>query len=349
MAFSISSDSLSAIHGQIYPRWKALAEVLSGMEPWFSFFLFVGASFLMIWRLGVLERKGLEGTVLGTVIMPYASGFSNLAFAFVMGRSGGSGTLVLENCLVNNVTNLTLLIGLPALLWPLTIFPAKGKAGAERLAFKTHRLNYLSLMLTLLAVFFFTGVLWALARDGALDFSDGLVLVGVFLFWQIFQVFDLLKHNIYRGHSLKWSIVWDVCLVVGGGFCVYQAIERLVAWIPHTGPGFLVLDNLGWLSGLLMVLPNGLLALYYAHIKRADIVYSSQIGDGHICIPMCIGLFALFNPINIPSYFHLGIILIGAAGLVHLFFVAFLGRLPRLMGLVFAAAYGFFLYRGILM
>jgi cation:H+ antiporter len=29
------------------------------------------------------KNKGFEGTVLGTLIMPYASGFSNLMFAFV--------------------------------------------------------------------------------------------------------------------------------------------------------------------------------------------------------------------------------------------------------------------------
>jgi len=348
MLVLFSNEKLSALWGQIDTLWKELTEGLSGIEPWFSLILFVVASFLMIWRLGVLERKGLEGTVLGTIIMPYASGFSNLAFAFVMGRTGGNGALVLENCLVNNVTNLTLLIGLPALLWPLTLFPARGKAASDKVAFKkAHRLNHLSLLLTLLAVFFFTGVLWALARDGVLDFGDGLVLVGVFLFWQIFHIFDLLKHNIYRGHSLKWSIVWDICLVIAGGYCVYRAIEGLVAWIPRTGTGYLVFDNLGWLSGLLMVLPNALLALYYAHARRADIVYSSQIGDGHICIPMCIGLFALFGQIGIPGYFHLGVILIAGAGLVHLIFIAFWGRLPRMMGLFLAVAYAYFLYWGI--
>jgi hypothetical protein len=66
-------------------------------------------------RLNVLERKGLEGTVLGTLVMPYASGFPNLMFAFSLGRQGGSGSVIVENCIVNNVTNLTLLIGLPAL------------------------------------------------------------------------------------------------------------------------------------------------------------------------------------------------------------------------------------------
>ena len=330
-------------------QWlQAGKAAVAPFDPWFSLAVFLAGSFIMIWRLGALEGKGLEGTVLGTVIMPYASGFSNLMFAFVLGRSGGNGTLVLENCLVNNVTNLTLLIGLPAILWPLNIFPEKGRSGPYVSALKSHRLSYLSLLLTLLAVLFFTGTMWALSRDHTLDWGDGAVLVGIFIFWQVFHVFDVLKHNIYRGRSLHWSMAVDFILVIAGGLAVFNAIDRLVAWIPRTGHGILVFANIGWLSGFLMVLPNALLAFYYARAKRADIVYSSQVGDGHICIPMCVGLFALFAPIHVPDYFNLGALLIIAAGLVHFAFVALLGRLPRAMGVVLVAAYGYFLYKGLI-
>ena len=301
----------------------------------------------MIWRLGVMERKGLAGTVLGTLIMPYASGFSNLTFAFVMGRSGGRGTFVLENCLVNNVTNLTLLIGLPALVWGLNVFPgARGRISSGPL--RAHRLNRLSLLLTLLAALFFTGVLWALSRDGRLDFGDGLVLAGVFIFWQVFHVFDIFKQNVRHGRSISWSVIFDAILVIIGGLGVFAAIERLVAWIPKTGAGLLVFDNLGWLSGILMVIPNGLLACYYAHARRADIVYSSQIGDGHICIPMCIGLFVLFSQITIPEYLDLSVLIIVSACIVHFLCVGFLGRLPRAVGLACVAAYGYFVYTGLI-
>ena len=78
---------------------------------------FIAASALMIWRLHAIESKGFEGTLLGTLIMPYCSGFANLVFVFVMARSGGNGGLVIENSLVNNVTNLTLILGLTSLFF----------------------------------------------------------------------------------------------------------------------------------------------------------------------------------------------------------------------------------------
>src|SRR6185436_3391648 len=118
--------------------------------------LFITASALMIWRLEAMSEGGFEGTVLGTLIMPYCSGIGNLIFAFVLGRQGGPGTEVMTNALVNNVTNMTLLIGLPAIFWRMTVMPAsKGKSKKRAGIKQQHKLNRLSLLLTLTAVLFF--------------------------------------------------------------------------------------------------------------------------------------------------------------------------------------------------
>ena len=138
----------------------------------------------------------------------------------------------------------------------------------------------------------------------------------------------------------------DTLLVVVLGAGVLSGIDRLVAWVMALGPGFILYDQLGIISGSLMVLPNAVLAAYYAWARRADIVYSSQVGDGHICIPMCIGLFALFTAIQVPAQMTIGIMVILGAGLLHLFFVSVIGQLPRFMGALLTAAYGVFIYTG---
>jgi cation:H+ antiporter len=300
----------------------------------------------MIWRFEALEHSGFQGTVLGTLIMPYCSGLSNLIFAFIMIRTPGNGTLVIENSMVNNVTNLTILLGLPALIWGLDVFPnGKNKKQPGRRA-DSYRINRLSLLLSLTALVFFTGLLWALTRDGLLDFNDGVVLIGVFLFWQVFHVFDVLKENVRKNRSFSWWLPVDFSIIIGAGYVIYISIERLVSWMPDHGAGILNFNMIGWLSGLLMVLPNALLAFYYAARNRAEIVYSSQIGDGHICIPLCIGFSALFYPIRVPAFFDTGIyILLGAAGF-HFICLVVLRRLPRLPGLVLTAVYVFFLFKG---
>ncbi len=310
--------------------------------------LFVVASFVMIWRLHAMESKGFEGTVLGTLIMPYCSGFANLIFAYVMSSSADNGKLVIENCLVNNATNLTLLIGLSAIFGSAVVMQKGGAKQKAKASAEFHRINRLNLLFTLIALFLFTGTLWALAKDGVLDFYDGLVLVGLFLFWQVLHVFEVLKDNIRKNRSFHWSLIIDILLLAISAYCVYFAVDHLVEWVSKNNSPYLSFAKLGWFSGLLMVVPNAFLALYYTRINRQDIVLSSQIGDGHICIPMCIGLFAVFNPIQVPAFFQTGAYIILGAGAIHFLSIAFVGRIPRPVGFGLIAGYAVFLYQGLI-
>ena len=319
--------------------------------PWLFLLLFMASSFLMIWRLEAMNASGLEGTVLGTLVMPYCSGMGNLIFAFVLGAKGGPGTEVLTNCLVNNVTNLTLLIGLPTIIWGMNGMPG-GKAKAtkkqKQKENQERRINRLSMLLTLTAVLFFTGAVWALTRDRRVDFSDGLVLIGLFLFWQCFHVFDVLKSKVRANESFGWRLLMDLGLLAVGAYGIYVSTDWLVDWISKVHSGFISAKYLGWLSGWLMVVPNGLLAFYYARRGNPEVVYTSQVGDGHICIPLCIGIYALYRPITAPAFFQTGLLILLAAAALHFVAILFFGRLPRFLGWVFTAAYGVFLYAGLI-
>lgn len=327
-------------------------ESTGALAPWLFVALFVAASVLMIWRLEAMTARGVEGTVLGTLVMPYCSGIGNLAFVFILARDSGPGAEVMTNALVNNVTNLTLLIGLPTILWGMGVLPAKqsgknSKSAKTAKPSRTQALNRLSLLLTLLAVLFFTGAAWALARDGRFDFGDGLVLVGLFLFWQCFHIFEVLKSNVRQGKSLNLMLWLDLGLLAVGAWATYVSIEWLVGWVSAIKSGFVSAKYLGWLSGWLMVLPNALLALYYGWRGNPEVVYTSQIGDGHICIPLCVGIYALWRPLEVPAFFDVGVLILVAATLVHFGFVAVFGRLPRLIGWALLVGYGVFLIAGL--
>jgi cation:H+ antiporter len=314
--------------------------------------LFIATSLLMIWALEAMNAGGLEGTVLGTLITPYCTGIGNLLVAFIVGRDRGPGAEVMTNALVNNVTNMTLLIGLPAIFWTMNVLPqktaAKGKKKKRGNANRVHEINRLSLLLTLTAVLFFTGAVWALARKGRLDFGDGLVLVGLFLFWQLFHVYDVLKSNVQKNKSLAWTLWLYLAVLGASAYAQYLSIDWLDQWLRHRHAGFLSVKNIGWLSGWLCALPNGLLALYYGWRGNPEIVYTSQVGDGHICIPLCVGIFAIYHSFTLPPEFQTGMYVLLAATLVHMFCVLVFGQLPRLVGIALVAAYGVFLYQGLL-
>lgn len=333
-----------------------LPEVIDALgftSVWTYLALFLAASLLMVWRLEALLDHGLEGTALGTLVMPYCSGLGNLIFVGLVAARPDAAQEVLTNCLVNNVTNLTLLLGLPALFWGLQLGrgrrPARAAAGRKGAAGDNseQQLTRLSLLLTLMAVLFFSGVTWALAGDGRLDRRDGLVLIALFLFWQSFQVFDVLKHNVRRRHSFGPWFYLDLIIVLLGAGLLYTSIDWLVTWLGAQKGQFVNAGNLGWLSGWLMVLPNAVLAFFYAARRRADIAYASQVGDGHICIPLCLGLSAILQPMSIPAFFQTGILILIGAALAHALCVLLIDGLPQWMGWPLLAAYGWFLATGL--
>ena len=336
----------------------ALLDQFALNDPWTYLGLFLGVSLLMLWRLEAMLDHGLEGTALGTLIMPYCSGLGNLIFVAVMIGRDGAPREVLTNCLVNNVTNLTLLLGVPAIFWGLQVMPGKSAAAGGRgkkaasparadAGGTASRLNRLSLLLTLVAVLFFTGAVWVLGRDGRLDRNDGFLLIGLFLFWQCFQVFDVLKHNVRARVSFGLMFYVDALVVLACAYALYETIDWLVTWLLAQKGGFVSAANLGWLTGWLMVLPNAVLALYWGWKRRADVVYASQVGDGHICIPLCLGLFALGRPLPITGFFETGLLILSGATAVHGALLLLTGGLPRWAAAGLTLAYGWFVWTGL--
>jgi cation:H+ antiporter len=133
-----------------------------------------------------------------------------------------------------------------------------------------------------------------------------------------------------------------------GAYAVYLSTDWLVNWLSHIPTGFVSAKNLGWLSGWLMVLPNAVLAFYYGWRRQPEVVYTSQVGDGHICIPFCIGVFALFQTVTVPNSFELGVQLLAGATGLHFLCVACFGQLPRIFGVLLLVGYGVFCYKGLL-
>ena len=82
--------------------------------------------------------------------------------------------------------------------------------------------------------------------------------------------------------------------------------------------------------------------------RQPETVYASQVGDAHVSIPLCLGIYALYHTMVLPAFFQTGMFILLGATLVHLFFIAVFGQLPRLAGVALVLAYGYFLAKGLL-
>lgn len=326
------------------PRLDALQqkiEAIAGLwTPLVLVSLFLASSLLIIWRLELMTRRGVEGTVLGTLFMPYFSGLGNLIFVGVVLLRNGPTEEIIENCWTNNITNLCLLLALPAIIWGLQLQSNSKNKKAQRES-TVHRL---SLALTLLAMAFFSGMVWVLGQDGEIDRFDGIALIGIFVFWQCFHVYEVLKDKTRSGNGWHPLILIDITLILCGSFLTLIAVNGIVDMILRSDQGFFSKNQLGLLTGWLMVLPNAVLAFYYASKQRADVVYSSQIGDGHICIPLCLGIFAIFETVPVRELFQTGLLILAALAALHLICVFTLRRLPKVIATALLGFYGYMLY-----
>ncbi len=324
---------------------EVVYEILSSLGAWAPYAcvaLFFLASLLVVWRLEVLSGQGIEGTVLGTLVMPFCSGMGNIVFAVVMALNEGTGKDVLVNCLFNNVTNLTVLIGLPVLIWSMARVPRRKSQAAMR----EHKVGRLSLSLNLLAALFFSLFVWLLAADGVLSRMDGFVLLLLFVFWQCFHIYDVKKTNLLKKQRYPKTLPIDIALLLIGAFAVFVSTDWLVKWFQGLDSAKVPPQMLGWASGVLMVLPNAVLAFYYGMKNRMDVVYTSQSGDAHICIPLCIGIFTAYSALPVGAFLRQSLLILVGLCIVHLLFVMVLGRLPRWAAAGLLAAFGYFLWSG---
>ncbi len=183
--------------------------------------------------------------------------------------------------------------------------------------------------------------------DGELSRTDGFVLLALFVFWQCFHIYDVKKTNLLKKKTYPKTLGIDVVLLLLGAFVVFVSTDWLVQWFQSLESDAIPPRMLGWASGVLMVLPNALLAFYYGAKDRMDVVYTSQSGDAHICIPLCIGIFAAFRAIPSGEFLQQSLLILMGLCAVHLLFVVTVGRLPRIFAALFIAAFGVFLWMGL--
>ncbi|MEI9864041.1 MAG: hypothetical protein WDN00_05710 [Limisphaerales bacterium] len=105
---------------------------------------------------------------------------------------------------------------------------------------------------------------------------------------------------------------------------------------------------MGWLSGWLMVLPNALLALYYSWRGQPETVYASQVGDAHVSIPLCIGIYCLYHTLVIGPFFHVAMLILLGATLVHFPLRRHVRKTSSHHGMGAGRGLRIFLYKGLL-
>lgn len=301
------------------------------------FTFFVGGLALLLFSGDLLTRSSLRLAVLAR-ITPLAAGLTITAFATSMPEAvisvnaalSGLTDILLGNVVGSNISNILLVLGLPAIFVALNM----------RI---THMRRHFAMMMIA------SMMLFALAIYGEVGFAVGLGFILILLCWVVYAFKINLPLVAEKGEmpvgGRPSGLIATACLVLAGFGLWVGALLTLegAETIAHAfGISQAVIGLIPLAIGTsLPELATSIAAIWRRH---ADIAIGNILGSNVINILFVLGISALITPIAIPKAFlWLDLpVMIGAA-LLLLPFVWQRRPLARLSGLAFIFCYGLYI------
>jgi len=244
-----------------------------------------GADRFVAGAAGMARTLNVSPLIIGLVIVGFGTSAPEMLVAGVAGWEGNTG-LAIGNSLGSNITNIALVLGLTALLYPLTVHSDLLKREFP-------------------ALFIIMAFVLVLFIDGELGLIDGyLLLFGMFCFvgWMIYlgkqskdgdpieQEFDEeIPSPLPIGKALFWVAVGLIVLLIGARAVVWGAVS--------------IAQSFG-ISDLIIGLT--IVAIGTSLPELATTIMSAKKGEDDIAIGNIIGsnMFNLLGVLGIPAVIH---------------------------------------------
>jgi len=292
-----------------------------------------GGNWLVSGGVAIAKKLRVSNMVIGMTVVAYGTSTPELAASIA--ASVGHGEIVVGNIVGSNIANIGMVVGFAAIIIPLVV-------------------NQTSIRRELLIMLGVSILLIALSLDGNLSHYDGIVLLVSLGVFAIFSYKDAKKNREKDHESLK-DTTSSVYL---------KAIGLILLGIVLLGVGaYLTVDNavvlakeLGLsetLIGLTVIaigtsLPELITSIIAIRKGHSEIGIGNIIGSNIYNILMIMGVSASIGSILIsPDVFVDYAVMIAFSA--SLLIVLKTGVISRLMGIVLASGYAFFLMISFLM
>ncbi len=267
-------------------------------------FLTIGAESLVRGATGLALRLGVTALAIGLTVVAFGTSSPELAISVGAARAGNGG-LALGNVIGSNISNLTLVLGLGALLKPMRV-------RSELI----RREVPLMIAVTLL--------LWAMLSDGMLSRLEGFVLVVAAVAYTLFAYisakrgasptvateFDEALLGVPRPVWLDWT------LVVAGLTSLFVGASILIRGAAVVAAAFGVSQVVIGLTIVAIGTSFPELATSMASALRgeSDVAFGNVVGSNVLNITAVLGVAALIRPFATTGLRPLDLIaLVGSA------------------------------------
>ncbi|MBO6505579.1 MAG: calcium/sodium antiporter [Kordiimonadaceae bacterium] len=303
----------------------AYLEVVAGIV-----LLVVAGDFLVRGAVSLAQKAGVSTLVIGLTIVAFGTSAPELVVG-VDAVLKGSPTLALGNVVGSNIANSLLVVGLPAIIAPMT-------CDAPRLG--------RNLMMMLGATFVF---MW-FAQSGSFTASNGLVLLallGLFLAYSAkrakrcpTELEGLEEIEELEEHPIPYRKSW--AMVVGGLIGLAFGADLLVVGSIELARAFGVSEAL---IGLTLIalgtsLPELVTAMVAAIRGHCDVAVGNVVGSNIFNILAIMGVSTQFGTIPVPdSFLNTDLwVMLGASALL-IPFTKLRSQLGKFSGIVMVALY----------
>lgn len=251
--------------------------------------LYFGADWLIRGAASLALKFGIRPLVVGLTVVALGTSMPEFLVNFFAAVSGKDG-LALGNIIGSNICNIALILGVSALVFPLSI--SKGALRKEYPA--------------LLAVM--VGFYWV-ARDGLISQIDGLVLVAALFVFLLLVVIDARQS---KSRSTEVDSVaaesllptWKKVGFLLGGMILLTAGAKMMV----TGASSIA-ESLGIsqvVVGLTVVaigtsLPELAASVMCALRQEADLSFGNVLGSNMLNVLFVVGLIAIIQPLEVDT------------------------------------------------
>ncbi|MEX0608942.1 MAG: calcium/sodium antiporter [Balneolaceae bacterium] len=290
--------------------------------------LLAGAEFLVSSSSKVAVRYGFSPILIGITIVAFATSAPEIAVS-VGAALADQSTIAIGNVLGSNVANILLILGLSALLAPVTI--------SKRII----RLD-IPLMIGI------TLIVYLLSLDGAISRIDGIILLLVFVAFMVLQVKQARKEKNAADieeikptskplwYQILWFLLGLTLLVVGADFLVDNGVLIARTW----GMSELVI-------GLTIIaigtsLPEVATSVLASYKGEQDLSVGNVIGSNIFNLLLVLGISSVIssNGLIVPEssiVFDFPFLIAVSVACIPIFFTGF--EIARWEGGVFIAYY----------
>jgi len=294
-------------------------------------FLVKGAGFLVEGSGSIAKRMGISDIVIGLTIVSLGTSAPELLVNIVASLKGNAD-IGIGNILGSNISNIFLILGICALIYPLKI--------KKNTTWKEIPLNMLAAIVLFLMA---NDILIDKAQNSILTRIDGLILMIFFIIF-MYYTFGLAKahkekHNAREKHPMGKAIAMTIVGIVGLAYGGQWVVDGAIHFAKQFGLSEALI-------GLTIVavgtsLPELATSAVAAYKHKTDIAIGNIVGSNLFNIFWVLGLSAVIKPLPFNPMINTDIMVYFLATVMLFAFCFTKSRyqLDRIEGGIFVVAY----------